>query len=232
MKISGLGLAHLIDEATGEVIGTRIKHNTNTDFGKQLILLKTNHDGIGTFNTPIPASISSDSGVIDSYQINMFAVGATAGAAAGDSSLTSLLSLIPMKLVGDATATAGIYFAPTAADTNTTDNLITDSNYSEYASSTKDDFYWKLIDSTTYESVDSIKYVLRLESSDIKSQNASDKVININEFGLYASPTSDDGNGVITVTEDTPKILFARLIESYDKTESMGIILEWIITVT
>lgn len=232
MKISGLGLAHLIDEATGEKIGTRIKHNTNTDFGKQLLLLKMNHAGIGSFNTPIPVSISSDAGVVDSYQIAMFAVGATAGAVASDSTLTSLLSLIPMKLVGDATATAGTYFAPTASDINATDNLILDTNYSVYASDTKDDFYWKNLDSVTYESVDSIKYVLRLESTDVKSKTVTDTVININEFGLYAAPTVTDGSGIVTVTNGTPKILFARLIESYDKTESMGIILEWIITVT
>lgn len=224
MNINGLAIMRFNNTETGEEIGVRIKHNTNTDYGKQLVLLKLNPNAVGSFTNPLPAAIST--GVVpDKYRILLFALGSSGSAVATDTAQTSLNKLVPLKLKSDATADTSVYFKPFTTDSA----LIQASNYSVHASASKDDFYWKKIDSFSKESSNAIKYTLQITNADVSSQDPSITTLNIDEFGLYAVATDTDVNGIVTINETLPKILFARLSETYSKSNSIGISIEWIV---
>lgn len=227
MNINGLALVSFKNNDTNELVGTRIKHNTNTDIGKQLILLKLNPDAVGSFAGGLPSAITTSADNIDSYRIKLFAVGSSGGAPTNTvNTQTSLNKLVPMRLKTDATADSNVYFKPNASDSG----LIDSSNYSpEHTSSSHDDYYWKMIDSYSKEGANALKYVLQINNTDVVSADTSKSSIALDEFGLYAVSTSKDGSGVETINNTLPKVLFARLAESYSKSSSIGISIEWIV---
>jgi len=231
MKVSGLGMIHFTKN--GKVIATRIKHNTNTDIGKQMVLAKLNRHATGDFDDQDNyADIVNKIGVnqLQDYEVMLFAVGSDS--TTSSSTMRHLNGLVPLKRTDDTNVDTDIYFKISDKDINEADR-IGDVKYSvDYVGSDDNTdggnhYYFKKIETMEYQGTDSIKYVLRLENNDVVDVKNNAETVGIKEFGLYAAQVGDDGTII-----DSTKVLFARLVESYDKTSSMGIVLEWIVTVS
>jgi len=227
MNIEGHVKITYFDSATGKVLEQRELRNTNTNWGKWLLMEKINNTAVS--GTSLPEDVATNAA---KYEIAYFAVGSDS--AVTDVSKNSLNAVIPITDVAD--PSKYILFERDAA--NATDEFTdyVDGNIDANVDVTdgtsyKDYFYLKKLESVSYvaSAGDSISYQLRIEQDEIVDGSGGSD-FTLNEFGLYAVPFDDPVAGTIDTT--LPKILFARLTDSYTKSNTVGIVLEWIVKLT
>jgi len=233
------GFGYLKYEENGKIQRKVFNSNTNVNIGAQLILKKINLQMSGQTSLPIVAIQN-----LNNYSVSAFSVGGDGAATSVSDTCLHKMFVIRKDTDDLSDPNPGAQFlAGTYAidhDYNTEDgNTVTlfptanlDASCNTADSSYKNHYYWKKIAQVEYTSPNAVKYTLNLSDKDVQDAtlaDVSDTSLTINEFGLFICMWDNSTGQVVedTASQSYPKIMLARLTDSYIKTQNSSIIIEW-----